>query len=55
MQKATLNNYGDLTRKDVKIGSKVLIRRSNEVIPEIIRAVEHNEGSLDVKKPDVCP
>ncbi len=55
VQKATLNNYGDLTRKDVKIGSKVLIRRSNEVIPEIIRAVEHNEGSLDVKKPDVCP
>lgn len=55
VQKATLNNYGDLTRKDVKIGSKVLIRRSNEVIPEIIRAVEHTEGSLDVKKPDVCP
>lgn len=55
VQKATLNNYGDLTRKDVKIGSKVLIRRSNEVIPEIIRAVEHTEGSLDVKKPELCP
>ncbi len=55
VRKATLNNYGDLTRKDVKVGSRVLIRRSNEVIPEIIRAVEHTEGSADVVKPDICP
>ncbi len=55
VRKATLNNFGDLTRKDVKIGSKVLIRRSNEVIPEILGAVEHVEGSLNVEKPENCP
>ncbi|MDE7330309.1 MAG: NAD-dependent DNA ligase LigA [Clostridia bacterium] len=55
VRKATLNNFGDLTRKDVKVGSRVLIRRSNEVIPEILSAVEHVEGSMDVKKPDICP
>lgn len=55
VQRATLNNFGDLTRKDVKVGSKVLIRRSNEVIPEILRAVEHVEGSINVQKPDTCP
>lgn len=55
VQRATLNNFGDLTRKDVKVGSKVLIRRSNEVIPEILRAVEHVEGSCNVQKPDTCP
>ncbi len=55
VRKATLNNYGDLLRKDVKVGSKVLIRRSNEVIPEILGAVEHVEGSTDVVKPTVCP
>ena len=55
VRKATLNNFGDLTRKDVKVGSKVLIRRSNEVIPEILGAVEHVEGSTDVKKPETCP
>ena len=55
VQRATLNNFGDLTRKDVKVGSKVLIRRSNEVIPEILRAVEHAEGSAEVQKPDTCP
>ncbi len=55
VKKATLNNFGDLTKKDVKVGSKVLIRRSNEVIPEILGAVEHTEGSAEVQKPTVCP
>ncbi len=55
VRKATLNNFGDLTRKQVKVGSRVLIRRSNEVIPEILRAVEHSEGSSDIQKPSVCP
>ncbi len=55
VRKATLNNYGDILRKDVKKGSKVLIRRSNEVIPEILGTVEHVPGSVDVQKPSVCP
>ena len=55
MRRATLNNYGDLTRKDVKLRSRVLIRRSNEVIPEILGAVSHVEGSVPVEKPSLCP
>lgn len=55
VRRATLNNYGDVLRKDVKVGSKVLIRRSNEVIPEILGATEHAEGSAAVDKPTVCP
>ena len=55
VRKATLNNFGDLTKKDIKIGSRVLIRRSNEVIPEILGAVEHTDGSVSIEKPAVCP
>lgn len=55
VRRATLNNFGDLTRKDVKVGSRVLVRRSNEVIPEILGAVAHAEGSVPVEKPRVCP
>ena len=55
VRRATLNNYGDLMRKDVKVHSRVLIRRSNEVIPEILGAVSHTEGSVPVQKPAVCP
>ncbi len=55
VSRATLNNYGDIERKDVKIGSRVLVRRSNEVIPEILGTTEHNANSVDVDKPTVCP
>lgn len=53
--RATLNNYGDILRKDVKIGSRVLVRRSNEVIPEILGTTEHYLYSERVDKPVVCP
>ncbi len=53
--RATLNNYGDIQRKDVKIGSRVLVRRSNEVIPEILGTTEHFAHSAEVKKPVICP
>ena len=55
VSRATLNNYGDILRKDVKIGSRILVRRSNEVIPEILGATEHYEHSTAVEKPTVCP
>lgn len=55
VSRATLNNFGDIQRKDVKIGSRVLVRRSNEVIPEILGTTEHYADSRDVVKPTVCP
>ena len=55
VSRATLNNYGDITRKDVKIGSRVLVRRSNEVIPEILGATEHFAHSQPIEKPAICP
>ena len=53
VRKATLNNYGDIQKKRVKIGGRVLIRRSNEVIPEILGALG-DEGKK-VEKITVCP
>ena len=55
VSRATLNNYGDILRKDVKIGSRVLVRRSNEVIPEILGTTEHYPHSQEIVKPCVCP
>ncbi|MBO7344390.1 MAG: NAD-dependent DNA ligase LigA, partial [Clostridia bacterium] len=55
VRKATLNNYGDLLRKGVKIGARVLIRRSNEVIPEILGTTEIFDNCKEVVKPTECP
>ena len=53
VRKATLNNYGDICRKHVKLGCKVLIRRSNEVIPEILGAID--ESGEEIEKITECP
>lgn len=55
VSRATLNNYGDIVRKQVQIGSRVLVRRSNEVIPEILGTTEHFAHSKEIEKPTVCP
>lgn len=52
---ATLNNFDDIQRKKVGIGSRVFIRRSNDVIPEILSAVEGDVPERQVEKPTVCP
>ena len=54
IQKATLNNYGDIRRKGIKIGATVFIRRSNDVIPEILGIAEELDGK-DVPVPETCP
>ena len=56
VRRATLNNWQDIQRKRVKIGARVWIRRSNEVIPEIMgRVDEYVPGERDVEKPETCP
>lgn len=55
VSRATLNNYSDIQKKKVKIGSKVFIRRSNDVIPEILGVAEHNENEREIEKPTACP
>ena len=56
VRKATLNNYGDIQRKNVAIGAQVWIRRSNDVIPEIMgRFGEATEGETPIVPPTHCP
>ncbi|MGI6173196.1 MAG: NAD-dependent DNA ligase LigA [Christensenellales bacterium] len=55
VRKATLNNYGDIVRKGVEIGARVWIRRSNDVIPEIMGRADDFERGTPVEKPEFCP
>ncbi|HWQ58104.1 MAG TPA: NAD-dependent DNA ligase LigA [Clostridia bacterium] len=52
---ATLNNYDDIQRKRVGVGSRVFLRRSNDVIPEILGAVEDDVPKEPIEKPTHCP
>ena len=56
VRKATLNNWDDIRRKDLAIGCDVWIRRSNDVIPEIMgRAGDPAPEERPIEKPSVCP
>ncbi|WP_373898041.1 NAD-dependent DNA ligase LigA [Haloimpatiens sp. FM7315] len=56
VKRATLNNMDDINRKGVKIGSIVFVRRSNDVIPEIMGIAEENSrDTKDIEVPCKCP
>ena len=54
---ATLHNMDELTRKDVRVGDTVVIRRAGDVIPEVARVLPERraEGAQLVVLPSVCP
>ena len=53
IKRATLNNFGDITRKKLHKNALVFIRRSNDVIPEVLGAAEES-GDI-ITKPTTCP
>lgn len=56
VQNCTLNNIGDIERKNLKhaLGTRVFIRRSNDVIPEILGKADDETGS-EIEFPSACP
>ncbi len=55
VRRATLNNFGDIQRKKLALGKEVWIRRSNDVIPEIMGCVDDGAPGAPILRPDVCP
>jgi len=55
IQRATLNNIEDIRRKKVEINSRVWLRRSNDVIPEILGVVEEGRETREINMPENCP
>ena len=54
---ATLHNMDELTRKDVRVGDTVVVRRAGDVIPEVARVLPERrvEGAELVTLPAFCP
>lgn len=51
---ATLHNFDEIKRLDVKEGDRVLIERAGEVIPKIVKVVE-SSGKKPFRIPQDCP
>lgn len=55
VRRATLSNFSEIKRKDIRINSEVFIRRSGDVIPEILGIASHTPESIEVVPPRHCP
>lgn len=55
ISRATLNNIEDIRKKQVYLKSRVFIRRSNEVIPEVLGLAEKYDYSTEIEEPKNCP
>ncbi|MBV9763059.1 MAG: NAD-dependent DNA ligase LigA [Acidobacteriaceae bacterium] len=53
--RATLHNEDEIARLGVEIGDTVLVERSGDVIPKIVRVVEHGRKRRSFQMPRSCP
>lgn len=57
VERATLHNFDEIERKDIRIGDSVIIIRSGDVIPKIIKVLEDRRDGSETKvaRPLLCP
>jgi DNA ligase (NAD+) len=55
IEKATLANIGNIRRRDIRLGDHIVVRRSNDVIPQVMTAIpEMRDGSeQEIALPDM--
>ena len=57
VKRATLHNYEDLARKDVRVGDTVVVEKGGDVIPKVVRVVPEKRPpeSVPFAMPETCP
>lgn len=57
VERATLHNFDEIERKDIRIGDHVIILRSGDVIPKIVKVLVHErDGSQQpIRRVTHCP
>lgn len=57
VERASLHNFDEIDRKDIRIGDKVIILRSGDVIPKIVKVLTHERDGSQTPfiRPTECP
>lgn len=57
VSRATLHNFDEIRRLDVRIGDTVVIQKAGDIIPEILSVIENLRTGKEkkVKEPAICP
>ena len=54
VQNATLHNYDEIVRKNIRIGDEVLIEKAGDIIPQVT-SVNRQHGKEAIQPPAACP
>ena len=57
ISRATLHNFDEIERKDIRVNDSVIIIRSGDVIPKIIKVLENRRDGSEkpISRPTTCP
>lgn len=55
VSRATLHNQDFISEKDVRVGSRVILRKAGEIIPEVVSVISNPEDSEPFHLPERCP
>ncbi|WP_302162648.1 NAD-dependent DNA ligase LigA [uncultured Fusobacterium sp.] len=57
VKRASLHNFHEIERKDIRIGDKVFIEKAAEIIPQVVKSIkEFRDGSeIQIIEPTECP
>ena len=57
VKRASLHNFDEIVRKDIKIGDKVFIEKAAEIIPQVVKSIKElrTGEEQEVLAPTTCP
>ena len=57
VKRATLHNFDEISRLDLKINDEVILIKSGDIIPKITKVLttRRDNTQIDIKKPTTCP
>ena len=57
VSRATLHNWDELARKDIRVGDTVVVAKGGDIIPKVLRVVPERRppGARPLPPPDRCP
>ena len=52
---ASLHNFEELARKDLRIGDTIMVEKGGDIIPKVVEVLAHEEGAEQYVPPTECP
>ena len=57
VSRATLHNFDEIARKDIRVGDRVVLQKAGEIIPQVVSVLKEKRIGTEIifKEPALCP